>query len=293
MSRLKLRCAEKINLSLDVTGKRPDGYHNIESIFQSVSIYDELELTVTEGEGISLTCSGNDEVPCDERNIAWKAAQAMLDASGRQAKIAIHIDKHIPSGAGMGGGSADAAGVLSGLNKLLGCDLSLQTLCEMGAKLGADVPFILVGGSALVFGIGEVIKPVKPMDEEICLLILKGTEGISTPAAYKAIDSLEKPPHPDTFAVLRAVETKNRALLCESCGNLFDLVTQCADVERAKARALELGAECAVMTGSGAAVFAVMPKVPDEQIMAKLREEFAFAAIAYPVRCSIEAISAS
>lgn len=276
MSSLRLHCAAKINLSLDVTGKRPDGYHTLESIFQSVSVYDTLDLSVTEGDSITLLCD-TETVPCDETNLVWKAARAILDASGKQAAVTVTLTKRIPSGAGMGGGSADAAGVLYGLNQLLECGFSLPQLFDIGLKLGADVPFMLLGGTAYVEGIGEMMTPLPPLPA-LPLVIVKGTESISTPAAYRAIDALKTPSHPDTAAMLEAVRTQDTALLCRSCGNLFEAATDCADVQRAKAALLTEGAACAVMTGSGSAVFGLFADTEQAAACAAhLAGQFAFA----------------
>ena len=279
MKQIRFRAAAKINLSLDVTGRREDGYHTLESIFQSVTVYDTIELTVEDGEGIVLMCDAP-AVPCDEHNLAWKAAKALLEASGRQAKITISLHKEIPSGAGMGGGSADAAGVLWGLNTLLNCGYSNEQLRAIGVKLGADVPFILLGGTALAKGIGEELTPLKPVPV-LRLIIVKGEEGISTPAAYKAVDTLEHPPHPDTAGMLKAIENGDVSLLKQCCGNLFEAAVDCADVTRARQRLLDCGADCAVMTGSGAAVFGIFPEeMPAERFekaVETLRAEFAFA----------------
>lgn len=286
MSMLKLRCAAKINLSLDVTGKLPNGYHTLDSIFQSVTVYDIITLTVSEGEGISLSCE-TPGIPCDERNLAWKAAQAYLDATGQQLHIAVQLEKGIPSGAGMGGGSADAAGVLWGLNELLHGGFTNEALREIGVKLGADVPFMLLGGTALARGIGEELKPLSPLPEHFPFVIVKGEESISTPAAYKAIDALgEDTPHPDTAGVLWAVETQDAELLAEKCANLFEYAIPCADVQRAEQRLRDSGALAAVMTGSGAAVFGIFPvgtkKEALEDMADTLRSEFAFSQAAYP-----------
>lgn len=271
---MRLHCAAKINLSLDVTGKRPDGYHTLESIFQSVSVYDTIDLSAEAGESITLQCDMG--APCDETNLAWKAAKALLDASGKQAAVTINLTKRIPSGAGMGGGSADAAGVLYGLNQLLDCGFTQAELCDIGLKLGADVPFMLLGGTAYIEGIGEKMTPLPPLPA-LPLVIVKGTESISTPAAYRAIDALETPPHPDTAAMLHAVETQDMTLLCRSCGNLFEAATDCADVKRAKAALLAEGAACAVMTGSGSAVFGLFTEAERAaDCAAHLKGQFAF-----------------
>ncbi|MBR0484279.1 MAG: 4-(cytidine 5'-diphospho)-2-C-methyl-D-erythritol kinase [Oscillospiraceae bacterium] len=273
--KITLLCPAKINLSLDVTGKRPDNYHTLDSIFQTVSVYDTLEITLADGEGISLECD-NPAVPCDESNLAYKAVKAFLHYAGIQAKISIRLEKHIPSGAGMGGGSADAAGVLYALNLLTEKNYSNPELREIGVNLGADVPFLLLGGTARAQGIGEVLTSLRPLPE-IPLVILKGTESISTPEAYKAIDSLLSPVHPDTSAMLKAVQNQDVELLCQNCANLFEAVTECQDVSRAEKVLLEHGAQCAVMTGSGAAVFGIFKDSMTAKACAEnLRHDFAF-----------------
>lgn len=273
--KITLLCAAKINLSLDVTGKRPDHYHTLDSIFQTVSVYDRLEIFLTDGEGISLECD-TPSVPCDEKNLAYRATQAFVKKSGLKANIKIKLEKHIPSGAGMGGGSADAAGVLYALNLLTEEHYSNQELRELGLTLGADVPFLLLGGTARAQGIGEELTTLKPLPEW-SLVILKGTESISTPAAYQAIDLLEHPEHPDTDSILKAVENQDFDLLCRNCSNLFEAVTDCQDVVRAEKALLKYGAECAVMTGSGAAVFGIFRNPETAQACAdSLRETFAF-----------------
>ncbi len=273
---MQLRCAAKINLSLDVTGKRPDGYHTLESIFQTVSVYDVLSVAVEEGSGISLTCD-TPGVPCDAGNLAFRAARTFLETTGIRCGIRIGIEKHIPSGAGMGGGSADAAGVLYALNKLLGCGYSNAQLREIGAPLGADVPFLLLGGTAFARGIGEILTPLAPLPE-IPLAIVKGMESISTPAAYAAIDRLTHPAHPDTAGMLEAVKNQDIAKLAKACGNLFEEVAaDCRDVQRAREALLGQGALCAVMTGSGSAVFGIFASSHAAQrCIADIGGDFAF-----------------
>ncbi len=275
MKRCRIRCAAKLNLSLDVTGRRDNGYHTLESIFQSVSVYDIIDLSVDTGDSIRLTCDVPG-IPVDGQNLAYRAAAALLAAAGKQAAVSIRLHKEIPSGAGMGGGSADAAGVLWGLNRLLGCGLTDAQLHDIGTKLGADVPFLLLGGTAYAEGIGELLTPLPPLPA-LPVVIVKGTESISTPAAYRAIDTLTAPAHPDTGAMLQAVRTGDITLLCRSCGNLFEQAVDCAEVSRARQRLREQGAQCAVMTGSGAAVFGIFADTAAAAACAAaLQGEFSF-----------------
>ncbi|HAJ97058.1 MAG TPA: 4-(cytidine 5'-diphospho)-2-C-methyl-D-erythritol kinase [Ruminococcus sp.] len=275
---IALQCASKINLSLDVTGKRPDGYHTLESIFQSVGVYDDIEIRMEEGKGLSFSCNLPD-LPTDERNLAVKAVSAFLQYSGKQAKIDIRLKKNIPSGAGMGGGSADAGGVIFALNRLFHTNYSNEILCEIGLQVGADVPFILMGGTAYVEGIGEIIQPLKPLPE-IPVIIVKGEESVSTPVAYRAIDALENPVHPDTRAMLQAIQNQDIPALCQNCGNLFEQAVSCQEVIQAKKSLLELGASCAVMTGSGSAVFGLFPHLTysqTQELLLSLKENYTFA----------------
>lgn len=272
---MKIKCCAKINLSLDVTGITENNYHTLESIFQLVSVYDILSLSVSDGEGIAFSCD-MPGIPCDEKNLAYKAAALFLKYSGKQAQVKIDLEKHIPSGAGMGGGSADAAGVLYGLNMLLDTRYTNQELRNLGVQLGADVPFFLMGGTAFAEGIGEKLTGLKPWNA-LPLVILKGNESISTPEAYRAVDRLVNPVHPDTRQMLQAVEKQDRNLLCRSCVNLFESAISCEDVIRAKRALLQHGAECAVMTGSGSAVFGIFENQVSANTCAELlKQDFSF-----------------
>lgn len=251
---MRVKAAAKINLALDVTGKLPNGYHTIESVFQTVGLYDEVSVELTD-EGIFLTCevpesfAQSDEIPCDERNIAYKTARKFLDENGIDLGCRIHIKKGIPSQAGMGGGSTDAAAVIYCLSALTGKSFSTPE------KIGADVPFFLTGGTAYVEGIGEKITPIADFSGKI-LVIAKGSEGVSTVEAYNAVDSLENPVHPDVQGLIRAISDNSDEVY--SCiGNLFEGAIHLAEVDDIKAKMTEIGASAACMTGSGSAVFGI------------------------------------
>lgn len=271
MDVIKVKTAAKINLALDVTGKLPNGYHTIESVFQTVGLYDEITVEMTEPDtGITLTCevpqqfAQSDPIPCDERNIAYKAAKLFLEENNFLNGCRIHIKKGIPSQAGMGGGSTDAAAVLYCLNELTGEHISTPE------KLGADVPFFLTGGTAYVSGIGEKIAPIRSYAGKI-LVIAKGTEGVSTAEAYRNIDSLVNPVHPQTDKLVQAIEAESSD--AHTCfGNLFEAAVSLPEVEDIKTKMLSYGALSSVMTGSGSAVFGLFA---DEDSAEKCAEKLA------------------
>lgn len=251
---MRVKAAAKINLALDVTGKLPNGYHTLESVFQTVGLYDEVSVELTK-EGISLTCevpenfAESDEIPCDERNIAYKTAKKFFEENGIDSGCRIHIKKGIPSQAGMGGGSTDAAAVIYCLSKLTGMSFSAPE------KIGADVPFFLTGGTAYVEGIGEKITPITDFSGKI-LVIAKGKEGVSTVEAYGAVDALENPVHPDVQGIVKAISDNSDEVY--SCiGNLFEEAIHLDEVADIKAKMAENGALAACMTGSGSAVFGI------------------------------------
>lgn len=251
---MKIKTSAKINLSLDVTGKLPNGYHTIESVFQTVGLYDEITVELTDS-GIELTCdvperfSASDEIPCDERNIAYKAARKFLDENGLDIGCRIHIKKGIPSQAGMGGGSTDAAAVLYCLSRLTGKTFSAPE------KLGADVPFFLTGGTAYVEGIGEKITSIADFSGQI-LVIAKGKEGVSTAEAYGAVDSLVSPDHPNTKALVNAIENSPESAH-NFVGNLFESAIHLDEVNDIKQKMTFHGSLASCMTGSGSAVFGI------------------------------------
>lgn len=279
-----LTAPAKINLFLDITSRRPDGYHEISGVMQSISLCDTVTLEVTEPTGmyvcsmgahtagaetITLTCT-NPDLPADSRNLAWRAAEAFFAATGRGCKnLFIHIEKNIPAAAGMAGGSTDAAAVLTGLNELYNYPLTTDALCEVGLKLGADVPFCIKGGAMITEGIGEVLTPITPMPA--CELVVAcGGEGVSTPAAYKALDTLygsfdpaAYTPHTEGLKALKtALWQGDLTVLCGSVFNLFESVVL---PERPVARGiketlLSAGAITAMMSGSGPSVFGIFPK---------------------------------
>lgn len=275
MDSIKVKASAKINLTLDVTGKRDDGYHFIESIFQSVGIFDILTVKKAAGD-IRITCD-DETVPCDMRNIAYKAALLFFEYTGIESGVEIHIEKHIPSQAGLGGGSSDGAGVLYALNRLYDTKMSISELAAIGGRISADTAFFIYGGTAYVSGIGEnisAIRSIPPVD----MVIAKGYSGISTPEAYKEIDSLVNPKHPDTKTLSEAIDKGKFLKKCGLCENMFELVTKNRDVFDLKKHMLDMGAECAVMSGSGSAVFGIFENEQDAlKCEANLKKYYPFA----------------
>ena len=248
MNTITLTAPAKINLTLDVTGRRADSYHTISSIMQSVSLSDSVFIEKNESNKIHLECKGVD-LDNYVHNTAYKAAKAFCEHTHINCTgLYISIDKHIPLQAGLGGGSADAAAVIVGLNELFDTRLSLEQLCEIGAKVGADVPFCTVGGTKLCQGIGEIISYIPPL-ENCFIVIAKGKSGISTKEAYSKIDSLETQ-IADISLYNGSIESVKKI-----GGNIFEQVSENEDVPKLKKLMAECGAEYTAMSGSGSAVF--------------------------------------
>lgn len=251
---MKLRANAKINLCLQVCGKRQDGYHLIDTVMHSVSLYDEIE--ITKADGVSVE-SDNLDIK-QEDNIAFKAAKLFFQDYGINGGAAISISKNIPSAAGLGGGSADAAGVLVGLNKLYNANISKEQLCKTALKLGADVPFFIDGGCARAQGIGEELTPLKPLKCG-CFLLAKAEKKPSTAEMYKILDSKE-PITCDTTAVIDAVESGDLEKLSGFLVNSFATIWQESEV---KSQLLALKPLAVSLSGSGPTWFALFQNEAD------------------------------
>ena len=270
----------KINLSLDIVGTRADGYHLLESIFQSVSIGDTIVVRKRWRKGIALDAPG-----CNcptEKNTAYKAAAAFMAYTQLNKGVAISLHKEIPQQAGMGGGSADAAGVLVALNKLFNTNLTTEQLCEIGLSVGADVPFCIVGGTAYVTGIGEKIQPLPPLPP-CYIVIAQPSEGISTKEAYAAVDNAEILARPDNTAAIAALEAGDLPGVCRQAINVFESATELAGVADIRRRMEQFNPLCSQMTGSGSCVFAVFE---DEKLanacLAALEKDYPNAVVCVP-----------
>ncbi len=256
---MKIKTPAKINLALDVCGILENGYHSIKSVFQTVGLYDDVSVELNDSGEINVSCilpeefAQADPVPGGEKNIAYKAARLFLDTIGSGKGCDIIINKGIPSQAGMGGGSTDAAAVINCLNKLTGAELDIPALEAVGKKIGADVPFFFTGGTAFVSGIGEEIIPLPDYSGRI-LVIAKGIQGVSTAQAYKAVDGLESPVHPDAEKLADTIRNDPDNAY-RYFGNLFEDAIELDEVSQIKDTMKSMGALSAVMTGSGSAVF--------------------------------------
>ncbi|MCI7793419.1 4-(cytidine 5'-diphospho)-2-C-methyl-D-erythritol kinase, partial [bacterium] len=200
----------KLNLSLDVVGLLPNGYHDLDMVMQAITLYEHI--TISRSEYLDLFLPGS-FVPANEKNTAYKAALAFFHYTGLLAGAQITIRKQVPVRAGMAGGSADAAGVLVGLNELYGAGLSMSELCALGAQIGADVPFALMGGTCRVQGVGDLLKPLPPCPDCHFVVVMPSV-GISTPEAFKRYDTMGSPVHPDCDRQEQAIRAGTLADLC-------------------------------------------------------------------------------
>lgn len=276
MKEVRLKARAKINLTLDVTGKREDGYHELRTIMQTVALYDGVYMKKLEKSEIKLK-TNLFWLPTDERNLAWKAAALMRERFGIAEGVFIQIDKRIPVAAGLAGGSADCAAVLVGMNRLFGLRLSQKQLEEIGGELGSDIPYCIRRGTVLAEGVGDKLTET-PCPCPFCHVVLaKLPVSVSTAAVYKGLRWQEVTEHPDTEGMLQAMAAgdlpKMGGLLC----NVLETVTIPIHptIGKMKERLLELGALGALMSGSGPTVFALF----EEQAMAKaaataIRQEF-------------------
>lgn len=262
------RAYAKLNLSLDVLGKKPDGYHDLRMVMQSVEFGDDLDVQLAK-DGSFRMVSGRAYLPCDDRNLSMKAAKLFLEGTGLGAHI--HTVKRTPVCAGMGGGSSDAAAVLRALNKLTGGKRSYEELCEMGLKIGSDVPFCIRGGTALAEGRGEILTPLSPLPD-CAIVICKPAFAISTPELFGKVDARKSRIRPDTPGILAALENADLPGVARRMYNVFEDVLSRREDEifTVKSELLSRGAIGAAMTGTGSAVFGLFE---DEQAASAAYEE--------------------
>ena len=275
----------KLNLTLDVLGKREDGYHDLQSIMQTVSVRDDIEIDVGTGKPWKLVCD-KEGIPCDERNLAWKAAKVYCDAMKKDPNgLEIRITKRIPSGAGMGGGSADAAAVLRALNEHYGNPLSVMALAELGAEVGSDVPFCVVCGTAMCEGRGERIRKLPDMPDCI-IVVCKPEFSVSTPELYKKIDEVAIADRPDNRAMESALLAGDLEKIAHGLCNVFDPVVTADHLELNYIKSIfhQYGAVGYQMTGSGSACFAIVSEFEVAAVLcAMLKENYPNVFICKPV----------
>ena len=250
----------KINLTLDVLDKRPDGYHDLKSVMQTVSVRDDVEIDVDTDKPWRLRCD-KEGVPEDEQNLAWKAAKVFYENTKKETSgIEIRIIKRIPMEAGLGGGSADAAAVLRALNRHYGNPLSILALAELGSLVGSDVPFCTLCGTAMVEGRGERLRKLPDMPD-CCFVICKPDFSSSTPELYRKLDETVIAKRPDHQAMESALLAGDLGKVAENVYNVFDPVVTQEHLELNYIKSIfnSYGAVAYQMTGSGSAVFAIVP----------------------------------
>lgn len=254
---LTLKALAKINLGLDVLGKRDNGYHDVRMVMQTIYLYDNVTLTREQEPGIRVATNLS-YLPVDENNIAYKAAKILMDEFDLKEGVSIQLDKHIPVAAGMAGGSSNAAAVLVGMNRLFHLGLSQSELMERGVTLGADVPYCVMRGTALAEGIGEILSPLPPLPK-CSILIAKPGISVSTKMVYETLDAKEIVEHPDIDGVIDGLEKQDIKKVAASMGNVLEGVTtlKYPIIERIKDAMKEAGALNAMMSGSGPTVFGI------------------------------------
>lgn len=275
----------KINLTLDVLGKRPDGYHDLKSVMQTISIRDDVEIDVDTGKPWTLSCD-NDAVPCDERNLAWKAAEVFYQHTKLETTgIEIRITKRIPTEAGLGGGSADAGAVLRALNRHYGEPLSILALAELGSLIGSDVPFCTLCGTAMVEGRGENLRKLPDLPD-CCFVVCKPEFSSSTAELYRKIDEVTIGKRPNHQAMESALLAGDLGKIAENIYNVFDPVVTNDHLELNYIKSIfnSYGSVAQQMTGTGSAVFAIVSEFEYAAVICNmLKENYPNVYIAKPI----------
>ena len=274
MDKIKLKALGKINLGLDVLGRRPNGYHDVRMVMQTVYLYDQILLEKTDKEGISLE-TNLFYLPVNENNLAYRATKMLIDEFTIKEGVHISLEKHIPVAAGMAGGSSNAAAVLYGMNRLFQLGLTDQELMDRGVQLGADVPYCIMRGTVLAEGIGEKLTPLPAMPK--ChVLLAKPPISVSTQKVYEKLDAQKVTKHPDIDGILLGLQTGDLKKITSSMGNVLEnvTITEYPQIERIKDVMKEEGALNAMMSGSGPTVFGIYDdKMLARRAAARIREE--------------------
>lgn len=254
---MELKSLAKINLGLDVLGRRENGYHDVRMVMQTIYLYDNVKLEKRQEEGIVVE-TNLFFLPADENNIAYKAAKLLFDEFELGGGLHIQLEKHIPVAAGLAGGSSNAAAVLVGMNRMYDLGLSQKELMERGVKLGADVPYCILRGTVLAEGIGEVLT-LLPAMPKCYILIAKPGISVSTKAVYDKLDSKKIEEHPDIDGILEGLQDENLSKIAAAMGNVLEKVTieDYPIIEEIKDAMKAAGALNAMMSGSGPTVFGI------------------------------------
>ncbi len=262
MREMHIKARGKINLGLDVVRRREDGYHEVRMIMQTVSVFDHIVLRRREGEGIRMQSRRKTYLPMNENNLAYKAADLLRSEFGLTDGLDIMLDKRIPVAAGMAGGSADAAAVLYGVNRMYRLGLTMEELQARGVKLGADIPYCLMRGTALAEGIGEVLSPL-PAPPKCHVVIAKPPISVSTKWVYTNLRANELAEHPDIDGQIECLRKQDLHGLCEKMGNVLETVTIPAHpiIAEIKQIMCDQGAVGAMMSGSGPTVFGLFEEL--------------------------------
>lgn len=291
MEKITVLAPAKINLFLDVCARRSDGYHDIESVMQTVTLFDRVEITKYDGAmgaQIGISCSVS-AVPSDERNIVYRVAKAFFTyVNIPMYHVDFFIEKKIPVEAGLGGGSADAAAAIIGLDRLYETKLSVEQMCEIGVTVGADVPFCIKKGTATAEGIGEILKSCPPMPDCAILIAMPAGSKISTAEAYRKIDSMENTPHATLADMLEALRTCDLEALSRVLYNKFEAVTpEETGAASLREQMLSLGAVGARMSGSGPSVFGIFRTVAEAKHAADALENEARVFVCAPCQADV------
>lgn len=273
MNEYRIKAYAKINLGLDVVRRLENGYHEVKMVMQTVGIYDVLDFERTDGGIVITTDSG--ELPTDENNLIYKAVKLMMETYPISGGVKIHLEKHIPIAAGMAGGSTDAAATLKGMNRLFDLGCTLKDLMELGVKIGADVPYCVMGGTALAEGIGEKLTPLAPAPD-CYVLVAKPDINVSTKYVYEHLDAQEIVKHPDIDGMVEAIAEESLQGILDRMENVLETVTVSAYpvIQTIKDRMKELGAINSLMSGSGPTVFGIfVEKDMARRAYDKLEEE--------------------
>ncbi|HIT06014.1 MAG TPA: 4-(cytidine 5'-diphospho)-2-C-methyl-D-erythritol kinase [Candidatus Scybalocola faecipullorum] len=265
MNRISLKAMAKINLGLDVVGKRPDGYHELRMVMQMINLYDKVNIEKTPKNGIQVETNLS-FLPVNENNIVYKAAKLLMDEFHIQDGVKISLEKHIPVAAGMAGGSSDGAAVLFGMNRLFNLRLNKRELMARGVRLGADVPYCLLRTTALSEGIGEILTTLKPMPD-CTIVVAKPAVSVSTKTVFGKLKLDEIRQHPDIDAIVRAINDGDLGAIADHMGNVLETVTirDYPVIGEIKELMKTMGARGALMSGSGPTVFGIF----DDEAAAK------------------------